>query len=306
MGSGRLPPDCPQWCPLLSNRQQWFQKQELYEYSRAELASFDKDFLANRARVLGSILDGGDLIDDTYPLRLHLHPSDVCNLRCVMCYLDLDSGRKRDWYGGPRLRELMRYLEEIKIFGGEPLFCETSRGLILSTEKPPWTHTSFLTNGMLVTDRVIQALETVRIGSVDVSLDAADAATYERVRLRGDFDKAVAGARRLVDLGRRHSIRQFSVFADFVIQEANYRDLERFVGLCADIGITPNFTIVTGSLEAKRRSLIQRTELGVRPQSFADLNHHLEGAIAYAQQLRMTFAVESLQRARDQVHQAQE
>ena len=69
-----------------------------------------------------------------HPLRLHLHPSDVCNLRCVMCFLDLDSGRQAHWYAGPQLAALLPYLEEIKIFGGEPFFCETSRALILNPE----------------------------------------------------------------------------------------------------------------------------------------------------------------------------
>lgn len=296
MSAGNIPQECPTWCPLLSARHHWFQKQELYEYPREELASFDSDFLENRVRVMRAILAGDAVLDGTYPLRLHLHPSDVCNLRCVMCYLDLESGTKRDWYAGSRLPELMRYLEEIKIFGGEPFFCETSRALILNTAKPPWTHTSFLTNGTLVTDHVIEALEAVRLGSVDVSLDAADAATYERIRLRGNFAKALAGARRLVDLGRRHRIRRFPVYADFVIQEYNYRELEPFVGLCSDVGITPNFTMVGDNREATRRALLQHTEVGVRPHDIAELTERLEGALARAQALNLDFAAQSLQR----------
>jgi sulfatase maturation enzyme AslB (radical SAM superfamily) len=140
MSSGSVPVECPRSCPLLSARHHWFETHELYEYTREELASFDDDFLENRARVMRAILKGDAVLDDAYPLRLHLHPSDVCNLRCVMCYFDLESGRKQDWYAGPRLPELMRYLEEIKIFGGEPFFCETSRALILNAEKPRWTH----------------------------------------------------------------------------------------------------------------------------------------------------------------------
>lgn len=301
MSSGSLPPECPTWCPLLSARKQWFQKQELYEYSREELVSFDSDFLENRARVMRAILTGDTVLDGTYPLRLHLHPSDTCNLRCVMCYLDLESGRKRDWYAGSRLPELMRYLEEIKIFGGEPFFCETSRALILNTKKPRWTHTSFLTNGTLVTDRAIEALEAVRIGSVDVSLDAADATTYERIRLRGNFAKALAGARRLVELGQRHRIRRFPVYADFVIQEFNYREITRFVKLCADVGITPNFTVVGDNGEATRRSLLQNTELGVRPHDMRNLSEHLEDAITHAEVLNLKFAVESLERVRSEL-----
>src|SRR5207248_3166076 len=80
------PPECPATCPLLTARQHWFDKVELYEYSRAELASFAADFLANRAAVLRAILDGADDLAGLHPLRLHLHPSDACNLRCAMCF----------------------------------------------------------------------------------------------------------------------------------------------------------------------------------------------------------------------------
>lgn len=302
MSSGTVPAYCPADCPLLDARSDWFPKQELYDYSRAELVSFDSDFLANRVLVMSAILAGEASLDGAYPLRLHLHPSDVCNLRCVMCFLDLESGRTRDWYTGTRLRELMRYLEEVKVFGGEPFFCDTSRALILDTDKPPWTHTSFLTNGMLVTERVIDALEGVRIGSVDVSLDAADGATYERIRLRGNFAKAIAGTRRLAELGRRHRIRRFSVYADFVIQEFNYRSLEPFVRLCADIDITPNFTMVADNREATRRARLQKTELGVRPHDPGDLRAHLDGAIARAETLNLDFASRSLQRVRRELH----
>jgi MoaA/NifB/PqqE/SkfB family radical SAM enzyme len=215
-----------------------------------------------------------------------------------MCYLDLDSGRSRDWYGGERLAEAMRYLEEIKVFGGEPFFCETSRALILDADKPRWTHTSFLTNGMLVTDRVIDALEWVRIGSVDVSLDAADSATYERIRLHGKFAKALAGARRLVELSRRHRIRRFPVYADFVIQRRNYRSLEQFVGLCDDQGLTPNFTDVGITHEAIARAEQQGTELGTPPVDRDELLRHLDGALSRAESLRLDFAVASLKRVR--------
>ena len=96
----------------------------------------------------------------------------------------------------------------------------------------------------------------MRIGHVDVSLDAADADSYERIRLRGNFAKALAGARRLVELGRRHAIRRFPVYADFVIQERNYRELERFVALCADVGLIPNFGLcgATAGIGAARRA----------------------------------------------------
>lgn len=295
------PPDCPPSCPVLASRPHWFGKVEVADYSEAELATFDAAFLANRAAVLRAMLAGADDMTGRYPLRLHLHPSDLCNLRCVMCYLDLDAGGTRDWYAGPHLPALLPYLEEIKVFGGEPFFCETSRALILETPKPRWTHTSFVTNGTLVTPRVIDALEGVRIGYVDVSLDAAGAPTYERIRLRGRFDKALAGARRLVELSRRHAIRRFPVYADFVIQELNYREMEGFIGLCAELGLVPNLSALGDTREAALRGERTGSEVGAPPRDRTDLMIHFERALARADGLRLDFAVASLLRARDEI-----
>lgn len=292
------PPECPSTCPLLATRRQWFDKVEVYAYERAQLMSFAPEFLANRAAVLRAILVGDDDLRGLQPLRLHVHPSDVCNLRCIMCFLDLDSGRQRDWYSGPQLAALLPYLEEIKIFGGEPFFCDTSRALILNPDKPRWTHTSFLTNGTLITDGVIEQLEAVRIGHVDVSLDAADADSYARIRRRGNFDKALAGARRLVELGRRHALRRFTVYADFVIQERNYRQLDTFVALCADLGLIPNFGLCGDNPEAARRAQRQSTEVGALPLDLTDLRRHMDAARARAEDAQLTFGAQSLARLR--------
>ena len=73
------PKECPSTCPLLTARQHWFDKVELSDYSRQELASFDADFLVNRAGVLRAILARDDDLGGLHPLRVHLHPSDVCN-----------------------------------------------------------------------------------------------------------------------------------------------------------------------------------------------------------------------------------
>ncbi len=295
------PRECPTTCPLLTARAQWFDKVELYDYTRQELASFDAEFLANRAGVLRAILAGSDDLSGLRPLRLHLHPSDACNLRCVMCFLDLDSGRTRRWYGGPQLAQLLPYLEEVKVFGGEPFFCDTSRALILDARKPRWTHTSFVTNATLVTERVIGALENVRIGYADVSLDAAAAEPYERIRLGGNFAKALAGARRLAELGRRHSIRRFRVYADFVIQELNYRDLERFIDLCAEVGLTPNFSLCGDSFEAAHRAQRQGTELGERPRDLGDFIGHIDGALSRSEALGFAFGAATLYRVREEL-----
>jgi MoaA/NifB/PqqE/SkfB family radical SAM enzyme len=297
--SVKAPPECDALCPILTSRDQWRAKKEFYQYSPEELAEFSETFLRNREIVMDSFLRGTQLPEGSYPLRLKIHPSDRCNLRCTMCYLDLESGAENRWYFGALMPELIERLEEILIFGGEPLFDRTSRRFLFSTDKPRQLHTSFLTNGTLVTDRTVAKLEGTRIGFIEVSLDAADAATYGRIRLRGDFGDAVAGARRLAELGRRHGVRRFSVTASCTVQEENYRSLAEFVELCSELGTHVQLFLLDGVNEnARRRAEAQGTAIARTPKDLDELERQIDRALACAVDLQAPGAAAALMRVR--------
>ena len=91
------------------------------------------------------------------------------------------------------------------------------------------------------------------------------------------------------------------MYADFVIQERNYRELDHFVALCADVGLTPNFGLCGDTREAALRAQRQGTELGMLPRDMGDLMDHLDGALARAEALQLAFGVASLSRMREEI-----
>ena len=144
---------------------------------------------------------------DTAPLPrfVQIEPVGECNLRCKMCPIQF---RTDGQGGGPsafmsfdifrRLIEQFHDVTELHLQGlGEPLLhprffdmvgFAAQRGIRVSTN----------TNMTVMTDA--RAAECVRSGlhTMHVSLDGANAAVYESIRVRARFDKVLRNLRRLM------------------------------------------------------------------------------------------------------------
>jgi sulfatase maturation enzyme AslB (radical SAM superfamily) len=248
MLEGKVGGLCDPTCPVLCDRQVNFAKQEFYDYSEAELATFDAVFLANRKTVMESILARRTTVD-AMPLRLKMHPSNKCNIRCVMCDLNKTDGIENRWYLDSRLAEFRACLEEMKVFGGEPMFCGVSRELIFGNAGHKQLHTSFITNGTLLSDEVLNKLAALRIGWIDISLDSCVQDTYEKIRRGARHSQTMSNMKRLVAMRDAHTIGKFKIYGDFVIQAANCGEITEFVKYCASSGLIPNFSLVFSSDE---------------------------------------------------------
>ncbi len=290
------PAMCHETCPIVNDRDRWFEKLEFYTYSPEELASFDARFVENRVRALRAIVEGRVDVE-TRPLRLKVFPSNDCNLRCNMCMVNFEERYERDWYDGPELADAMPYLEELLVFGAEPFLCRTSKRMLTEPVPYPQIHYSFITNGTLVTQRVIDALTGKRLGAVDVSLDSHTKETYETIRIRGKWENALRGARLLAGLGRTHPIRRFDVFANFAIQDRNYSEVESFVSFCADEGLLANFSVAFPTQASAVRHEKYGNDVARLPQDPAAFFAQMDKAIAKAQQLDQQIAAQSLMRA---------
>lgn len=233
---------CWRYCPVL--RCQFdFSKQEFYDYSESELREFDLNFLVNRKKALQAIVQS-EIEVDYFPLRLKLFPTAKCNLGCVMCGLDKKLSNSKHQYSFKTLNRLGTYLEELKIFGGEPFSCQLSKKIILDPNLARQAHRAFITNGTLLTKQIIKKLSLIRIGWIDVSLDACSKKTYERIRKGAIYEKTIANLRQLLSLSDRHGVRKFDIYADFVIQQMNILEIPDFVSFCDKLGMLANFSFV--------------------------------------------------------------
>lgn len=130
----------------------------------------------------------------TYPDRMYLESTNICNLRCVMCPTGLGLQTRRKGYMDYDLftqivDEMAPHVQTTTLhIWGEPLlhpriydmiaYCR-SRGL----------HSEISTNATLLTEESSRKILDAGLGAIYLCLDGSTAETYERVRRKADFEQ---------------------------------------------------------------------------------------------------------------------
>ncbi len=245
------PPDCP---VLLQKSEIQPDYTDFNDYDPGEYATFSAEFRENRERVVSAILRREKTVD-TFPLRLKLHPTNICNLRCRMCMQDKDARADIGEGYHRNLHRLMPYLEELIVFGGEPFACPVTKGIIFGDEmrQHPHIHYSAISNGCLLDEAIQEKLKRLRLGWFSFSLDSCVEKTYEQIRINAKYSRTFPNIESFVRKRDRGEIRIRSIEANFVIQKLNYTEISRFVEFAHDLGINSGFGLITGFNELHDR-----------------------------------------------------
>ncbi|MBR2692329.1 MAG: radical SAM protein [Aquamicrobium sp.] len=139
---------------------------------------------------------------DTPPI-LSVEFLNSCNLRCVYCNVEADS-RPR---GTMTIETFNRVRDDIQQFkikrvrigGGEPTlhpqFADFASQLARAS---PWV--SIVSNGQWRSEEIPRALLSAPLNLIEVSVDVGGKQGYERLRVRGSFDRLVSNLSRLKEL----------------------------------------------------------------------------------------------------------
>jgi MoaA/NifB/PqqE/SkfB family radical SAM enzyme len=176
------------------------------------------------------------------PLEAYVEVSARCNLRCRMCAITVDP-RYDPHSGNPplltsqlfdRLEPLIPTLQRVYLQGlGEPFLNRELTGFaerLAAAGVEVW----ITTNATLVREPQAEALALAGVTRITVSIDAATAATYERIRVRGNFEHTLRGIRALGAARRRHG--RPKLFLSLIAMASNLAELPRVVELCAEVG----------------------------------------------------------------------
>lgn len=140
------------------------------------------------------------------PLYVAWQLTNECNLACLHCIEESGPGKAfTDELGAAETLHIIDELAAsgvpyLSLSGGEPMihphFFELvgracAAGIELKIE----------TNGHFLDSLTCERLRSLGVKAVQVSLDGASRETYNRMRARGDFDRAVAGIRALAAAG---------------------------------------------------------------------------------------------------------
>ena len=153
-------------------------------------------------------------ITDDYPPCIQIEPSSICNYRCIMCYqIDRSFSKKSNGYMGYMNLDLYKNIID-QIEGKVEAVTLASRGEPLLnkdfTKMLEYSSGKFLgfkinTNASLLSEELSHTiLSNLDIGTIVFSIDAADKALYEKIRVNGDFEKVMRNISMFKEIKEKH------------------------------------------------------------------------------------------------------
>lgn len=172
------------------------------------------------------------------PDLLTIESTAICNLRCVMCPQSIGAVKRPKHMNedlGGKLAPFMAGAGAIQLHGiGEPL---TSPAFWRLLDRLPAGPIGDVNSNFTVLDETrIGRLVSSRLDTIHVSLDAARARTYRRIR-NFDFDTVLANIRAFIACRNGAGRRTPRVLINMTLMHANIGEVVEFVELAHSLGV---------------------------------------------------------------------
>jgi len=130
------------------------------------------------------------------PLRVHLQVTKECPLECIHCFSDSGKALNNEL----TFKEITGLIDEmadigsceLTIGGGEP-FCRADMIDIIKHANKKGINISVSTNAVLINKKISQKLDTLKLKRLNVSFDGVSQKTYEFLRGKNTYKKALRG-----------------------------------------------------------------------------------------------------------------
>jgi len=170
---------------------------------------------------------------------LQIESAMACNLRCVMCpWTEIREKTENRGIMTEQVWEAIRpHLPQVGSTdftgGGEPLL--QPRLVKWAAEaNEAGCETGILTNGLLLTKDKAEELIETGLDWLCVSMDGADAETYEKIRRGSDFDRVCENLANVAELRRGRTPK---TMINFVIMNLNFHQIDEMVDLAQHLGV---------------------------------------------------------------------
>ncbi|HEY1459312.1 MAG TPA: radical SAM protein [Casimicrobiaceae bacterium] len=201
------------------------------------------DRLAERAAVARSTApahDGTESEDLGAPLYIAWQITNECNLACLHCIEESGPGKAfPDELDRTQVFNVLEQMMDLDIpylsfSGGEPmlhpLFFEMAEYVCQRDGQ-----LKIETNGHYLSPENCSRMKEVGVKAVQVSLDGASSATFNRIRIRGEFDRVVDGVRNL-------QRAQVPIEINFSPTHFNVDEISKAVDLAYELGAYSFYT----------------------------------------------------------------
>ncbi|MCP4112653.1 MAG: radical SAM protein [Desulfobacteraceae bacterium] len=172
----------------------------------------------------------------SFPKVILIDNCNACNLQCSMCdHINMKHYRKT------RIMDIGLYkklIDEIavenpnarvwEIFFGDPFMCRDMAKRVKYAKDKGLSDVVLNTNGVLMSEDKSLPLVEAGLDSMYVGIDAAKEDTYDKIRVGGDFTRAVENVLRYRDLLKTYGNSEQKLFVQFVVSDINECEVEDF------------------------------------------------------------------------------
>ncbi|MFN8472700.1 MAG: SPASM domain-containing protein [Anaerolineae bacterium] len=208
------------------------------------------------------------------PFDLQIEVTNTCNLRCIMCYgaMPMPPAKHLRFDAFRKIVDQIPNLYRVVPQGiGEPMLNPDLLDMVEYVADKGCA-VDFHTNGMLLTrERSLRLIET-GLAALTVSIDAATAETFEKIRPRSDFARFIQNLETLRDLKRERGARFPQVRFHVVVMKPNLAEISDILHLAKRLDVemvllSPVYATAPSMLplmltNAEWRSLVPLENLG--------------------------------------------
>jgi radical SAM protein with 4Fe4S-binding SPASM domain len=180
-------------------------------------------------------------IELPYPLHVDLECTFACNLRCPMCIMSLSKGELKSW-GDQRAKMSLdtakRLIDEGMREGqaslglngtNEPLLTPYLVDIVEYAHQQGMLDIMFNSNGFLLTEELSHRLIDSGLTRIMFSLDAITEETYDKIRVRSDFNRVMKNIETFMRIKREKGAVLPLVRVSFVKMSINEHELNDFI-----------------------------------------------------------------------------
>lgn len=175
------------------------------------------------------------------PRVVHIEPTVRCNLRCIHCDVtywdrmcsDLTFEQFR------HIIDQMPDLNRVILHGmGEPLLNKDIYRNIEYASKVRKLTTVMSSNGIAMNEDNARKLISNGLNALGISIDGATKETYEKIRIRGNFDRLIRNIKCLLELKKEMNSKTPWIYFSMVCMKDNVREFLKLIELAKEIGVT--------------------------------------------------------------------
>jgi len=184
----------------------------------------------------------GNIIHRGHPAYISIEPITTCNLKCPQCFItSKEFTRPKGEMGFTTFEKIISQASPYAFylnlyFQGEPFLNKNLIDFIIKAKQAKF-YVAVSTNGHFLTENAVQLIIKSSLDKLIVSLDGADAETYNKYRINGNFETVVEGIKALTSGKKKNNNNHPFIELQFVVNKKNEPQVKEIKNLGKMLGV---------------------------------------------------------------------